>query len=388
MNPIIVIGSGMAAYTLAREFRKLDKDTPLIVITADDGGFYSKPMLSNAFAQRKEIQDLQSQTATQMAAQINASIITHTRVERIDTHRQIVQTHHGDFVYSRLIIAVGANAIRLPIAGNAARRVMSVNHLQDYADFRKALSQAGQHAHVTILGAGLIGCEFADDLSTGGYKVSIVDPNSLPLSALAPKPISQGLLDALASRGIDMHLGTTASSLDQFGKRLEVTLTNGKTIVTDAVLSAVGLRANLGLAQDAGLHVERGIVVNQYGETSTANVYAIGDCAQYQIADGSSRTLPYIAPIMTAARAIAKTLTGTQTSIDLKISPVIVKTPSYSIALVPPSPLQSNGGRWETEQQEESTICRFFSAQGQPTGFAIAPQDAASRTRLLAELNQ
>jgi rubredoxin-NAD+ reductase len=96
MKPVAIIGSGLAGYTVAREFRKLDKTTPVLIITGDDGGFYSKPMLSNAFAQGKTASHLRSQTADQMAAQINATILTRTQVRGIDTTKQTVHTSAGN----------------------------------------------------------------------------------------------------------------------------------------------------------------------------------------------------------------------------------------------------------------------------------------------------
>jgi rubredoxin-NAD+ reductase len=178
MKPVAIIGSGLAGYTVAREFRKLDKTTPVLIITGDDGGFYSKPMLSNAFAQGKTASHLRSQTADQMAAQINATILTRTQVRGIDTTKQTVHTSAGEFEFSQLVLAVGAQAIRLPFAGNAADQVLSVNTLDDYAVLRDRLSAAGASARVAIIGAGLIGCEFADDLSTGGHQVTLIDPES------------------------------------------------------------------------------------------------------------------------------------------------------------------------------------------------------------------
>jgi rubredoxin---NAD+ reductase len=390
MKPIVIIGSGMAAYSVARELRKIDKSTPLLIITADDGGFYSKPMLSNAIAQGKSAAALISQTAAQMAEQVLATILTKTTVEHIDTTSKVVVTSNGNYEFSQLVLAVGAQANRLPMQGNAAERVLSVNHVTDYGTLREQIDAVNADARVTIIGAGLIGCEFADDLSSGGHAVTLVDPNPVPLSALAPNPISQGLHAALLAKGVTLRLGTTASSVDVLadGKSLKVTLANGDVIETDVVLSAIGLRADLRVAQASGITTDRGIVINQFGQTSAEHVYALGDCAQYTISEGGnavSRTLPYIAPILTAARALAKTLTGTPTAIEIKPTPVIVKTPSYSIALIPP-PIGAVG-HWKTEQVEQTTVCRFENDEGRLLGFALAPQEAKLRNALLAELD-
>jgi rubredoxin---NAD+ reductase len=384
MKPVIIVGAGLAGYTVAREFRKLDKTTPLLIVTADDGGFYSKPMLSNAFALRKEASQLVTQSAVQMAAQLQANILTSTRVKRIDLENRVISTGVDDLEFDKLVIATGAQPIRLAFEGDAAGEVVSVNHVGDYAYFRARLADAKKH--VTILGAGLIGCEFADDLAGAGHAVTLVDPNSMPLAALAAPALSQGLHTALSARGVTMKLGTTAARVDRQGNDLRVTLANGDSFDTGIVLSAIGLRADVMLAQSAQLKTGRGIVVDRFGRTSAPDVYAVGDNAEYTNDDGSTRTLPYIAPLMNAARAIARTLAGQPTEIDMKPAPVIVKTPSFPLALVPPAPHTMATGKWHVQADEQRIVCRFYDSDGVMCGFGIAPQDASARQQLLAEL--
>ncbi|WP_019141700.1 FAD-dependent oxidoreductase [Noviherbaspirillum massiliense] len=384
MKPVIIIGSGQAGYTVAREFRKLDKTTPMFIITADDGGFYAKPMLSNAFAQNKQPDQLVNQTALQIAVQLDAHIMTGTRATGIDTKDQLVATSAGSFAYGKLVIAVGAQPIRLAIDGDAASEVLSINHIADYAHFRSRLT--GQ-SRVTILGAGLIGCEFADDLAGAGHAVTLVDPGPLPLSSLAAPALAQGLRHALEDRGVAMHLGTTAARIDRNTGGIRVALADGSVLETDIVLSAVRLRPDLRVAQQAGLSTNRGILIDAFGRTSAANVYALGDCAEYTL-HGETRPMPYIAPLMAAARAIARALAGEHTAIELKPSPVIVKTPSFPLALLPPPPHALASGYWETSLEEERMICRFYDPREVMTGFGLAPQEATLRQELLAALGK
>lgn len=386
MNPFIIVGAGMAGYTVARELRRLDKDTPLIIITADDGGFYSKPMLSNALAQNKLAAQLITLTAAQMALQLNAQIITGTTVGGIDSRLKTITTSTGEYSYQKLVIAVGAQPIRLAIDGNAAGAVLVVNHIADYATFRSRIETVGTTARVAILGAGLIGCEFADDLAGAGHAVTLVDPNPLPLATLAPPVLSQGLQAALAARGVRLQMGTTAACIDHTAGGLQLILANGAVVEADIVLSAVGLRPDLKLAQAAQLTTARGIVVDTTGRTSAPDIYALGDCAEYTMETGNTRILPYIAPLMTAARAIARTLTGDTTAIDLKPVPVIVKTPCYPLAIVAPSPYTTNNGCWHAEIETNRTICRFYDDQGMMAGFGVAPQETKVRQGLLAEI--
>jgi rubredoxin-NAD+ reductase len=389
MNPVIIIGAGLAGYQLAREFRKLDKTIPLTIITRDSGGFYSKPMLSNAFAQGKSAQQLITQTSEQMAVQLAATILPGTSVLGIDTQERTVRTDQGNFSYSELVLAVGAQSIRLPIPGNAAPSVLTVNHVDDYGAFRALVGSSahGQATRVAILGAGLIGCEFADDLSGAGHIVTLIDPNSLPLASLAAPALSRGLHRALSSKGVQMRLGTTAVSIDRGDQLTRVTLADGSVVEANLVLSAVGLRPDCTLAAAAGLTVNRGIVVNAMGASSDEHVFALGDCAEYTVGDaGATHIMPYIAPLMSAARAIARTLAGTPCPIDLKPSAVMVKTPSFPLALVPPPPGAKAGGAWVDEVDEVRVISRFYDAAGIMVGFGVGPQDAAIRNALMTSL--
>lgn len=391
MKPIVIIGTGLAGYAVAREFRKLDKDTPLFIITADSGAYYSKPMLSNAFAHKKQAQELATHTGEQMAEQLDATLMTGAHVEQIDRANKRIKTSAGEFEYDKLVLAVGAQPIRLGLKGNAAHEVLAVNNIDDYAAFRAHIDNPknARPVRVAILGAGLIGCEFADDLAGAGHSVTLIDPSTRPLAALAAPALSEGLHQALIARGVKFHLNTVADSVDRIETDLQVTLADGNTVEADVVLSAVGLRPDLRLAQSADLKTGRGILIDLYGQTSAPDIYALGDCAEYTIpSDGSTRTLPYIAPILPAGRAIARTLTGEKTAIDLKESPVLIKTPSYPLALIAPSPQAIGSGSWQTEERDAKRICRFFDANGVMIGFGVSPHDNAVRQELLGALGK
>ncbi|RBA23049.1 NAD(P)/FAD-dependent oxidoreductase [Herminiimonas fonticola] len=392
MKPIIIIGAGLAGYTVAREFRKLDKTSPLIMITEDSGGYYSKPMLSNAFAHGKQAEQLITHSATQMAEQLAITLMPHTRVNGIDTAAKTVDTSSGKYEFEKLVLAVGAQAIHLGLKGDAANQVLSVNHIADYAVFRARINSPknATPVRVAILGAGLIGCEFADDLTGAGHAVTLIDPSNRPLAALTAPALSAGLQAALLARGVRFHFGTVAETVTHAATDLCVTLADGTTVEADVVLSAVGLRPDLRLAHAAQLKTGRGIVIDTSGQTSAADIYALGDCAEYtSLADGSTRTLPYIMPIMTAGRAIARTLSGERTEIDLKPSPVLIKTPSFPLALIPPAPHIVATGRWLDETTETGrSISRFYDANDVLEGFGVSPHDNAIRQELLAGLGQ
>lgn len=383
MDPIVIVGAGMAAYSVAREFRKLDKATPLLIIAGDAAGFYSKPMLSNAIAMSKEAGQIVSHSAEQMAAQLGAVVLPHTRASAIDSGARTLTTDRGTFQYRQLVLALGATPIRLPMGGDGAGEVLSVNHIDDYVQLRERLAQVGRPAHIAIIGAGLIGCEFADDLLAGEHSVTLIDPNLLPLAALAAPSLSQGLAKAWQGKPVKLKLGTTVASVSHSADGLQLTLADGTSLLADLVLSAVGLRPSIALAQAALIETARGIVIDTYGRTSASDVFALGDCAQYTTASGSA-VMPYVAPLLAAARAIASTLAGKPMPIDLKNDAVIVKTPSYKLALAPPP--AGTSGAWVDEHDEERTISRFVDDTGVMRGFGLSAHTLALRQKLLAEM--
>jgi rubredoxin-NAD+ reductase len=133
-----------------------------------------------------------------MVKTLGITLLPRTRVTALDTAAKTVSTSAGDYPYRQLVLATGANAIRVPVAGNAADQVQSVNSLNDFAEFHARLHPTSAPAsarrrHVLIMGAGLIGCEFANDLAAAGYQVSVADPATGPIAALLPAAASTQL---------------------------------------------------------------------------------------------------------------------------------------------------------------------------------------------------
>ncbi|APW44573.1 FAD-dependent oxidoreductase [Rhodoferax saidenbachensis] len=390
MNPLIIIGAGLAGWTTVREFRKLDTTTPIVLVTSDNGDFYAKPSLSNAFGQKRSPAQLVTTPAAKMAETQNVTLMAHTRVEAIDTAAQTLQLSHAGasttLAYSQLVLALGAQPIRVPVQGNAANQVRSINSLDDFSSFHSALSPHAESAEsseidsktVLIMGAGLIGCEFANDLLQAGHTVHVVDPATRPLALLLPEGAGLQLQQALAALGVTWHFGATVQAVDADATRLAVRLSDGSVVQADAVLSAIGLRADTTLAVAAGLQCERGIVVNDLLQTSAAHVYALGDCAQY--ASAGQRTLPYVMPIMNAARALAATLAGTATPLVFPLMPVSVKTPALPLVVSTAHPAQA--GLWQADADAADGVWRFLDPEGAQRGFVLAGKHTARRMEL------
>jgi rubredoxin-NAD+ reductase len=375
-SAIVIIGSGLAGYTVIREIRKLDKAVPITLVTREPGYFYSKPMLSTALASKKEAAQLISTQADGMATQLELTVLAECDVSAIDTDTKTIQTNKGELSYGKLVMALGADQIRLPLQGSAANEVITVNDLEDYARFRNAISGKKK---IAILGAGLIGCEFANDLVLGGYEVDVIDLAPQALGRLLPEAAALELQSKLSAAGVRWHLSTTVQSIDRQGESLQVTLANGNAISCDVFLSAVGLKPRLELAKATGIKTNIGIQVNRELETNIKNIYAIGDCAEV---DGM--VLPYVMPIMQAARALAPTLIGQTTALTYPAMPVMVKTPALATIVSPPA--KGAQGHWTTTPVEGGLEARFESNDGKLLGFALMGAATAQRGSLTKEL--
>jgi rubredoxin---NAD+ reductase len=376
MEPIIIIGTGLAGYQLAREFRKLDQTTPLMLITQDDGRFYSKPLLSTALTNKKDIHSLTTSTAETMSAQLNATIQAYSEVTAIIPQKKIIFVNNKEIIYSKLVLACGAEVIKPHLQGNAVHEVVSVNHLHDYATFQELLQNK---KNITILGAGLIGCEFANDLSNAGYQVSVVALGKAPLDLLIPEEIGQLLQRALEQNNVHFHFNCTVNHVDKNNSCYDLTLSNGNTLQTELILSAIGLRPRISLAKTANLQINRGILVNRFLETSIPDIYALGDCAEVE-----GHVLPFITPLLNAGRALAKTLANEKTAVDYPAMPVLVKTPAHPLAVCPPP--KNIEGEWKIETENENVRALFYDTQNQLQGFVLTNEAVKERMSLAKQM--
>jgi rubredoxin---NAD+ reductase len=375
--PLVILGTGLAGYTLAREFRKLDKETPLVIVSRDHAGFYSKPMLSNALAGKKTAATLVMKAADKMAAELNATVKPQAEVLGIDTGARTVQLAGGEsLAYRDLVLALGADPIRVPLQGDAAGTVLSVNDLDDYARFADRLEGVKT---VAILGGGLIGCEFANDLLAREIAPTVIDLADRALPRLLPREASERLQARLEAAGAQFRFGVSVQGVERAAEGLSVALSDGNTLQADLVLSAIGLRPRTALAAEAGIAVNRGIVTNRLLATSAPNVHALGDCAEV-----AGHTLPYVMPIMQQARALAATLAGSPTPVLYPAMPVLVKTPACPTVVCPP-PLDASGA-WSVTLTDDACDARFMSGDGQLLGFALLGSATTQRQALVTQV--
>lgn len=375
-GPLIIVGTGLAGYNLAKELRKLDSQRELVLITADDGRFYSKPLLSTGFAKGKQADELAMQDATAMASQLNAKIMTHTRVLRVEPQTRTLMTGQGELRYGDLVLACGAHARPLPLADEMHDRVLSINDLNDYAHFRQTL---GDRRRVAIIGAGLIGSEFANDLASAGLEVEVIAPDEQLMPGLIPDQVAAPVQAALEELGVRFHLGRSVAAVHCAGAALSLELDDGSCIEADQALSAIGLLANTTLAHDAGLLCGRGIQVDRFLRTSDPHIYALGDCAEV-----TGMQLMYVMPLMAGARALARTLADEPTQVSYPVMPVMVKTPACPLVVSPP--MTTTRGLWTVDGEGSNLRALFHDAEGTLHGYALTGTAVGEKLQLNRQL--
>ena len=378
--PVVILGTGLAGYGLAKEFRKHDADTPLILITSDDGRSYSKPMLSTGYTKDHNANDLAQLDAGGMARMLKASVWTMTKVNEIDTEKQLIKVGDSQTAvhYGKLVLAVGAEVIRPPIEGDGLEMVYAVNDLLDYDDFRTAVKK-NDVKKVCIIGGGLIGCEFTNDLINGGFAVEAVDPLAYCLPTLLPETAGKAVQSALEEKGAKFHFGPLVTAVNLAEQGVVVSLNNGATIAADMVVSAVGVRPSTALAKASGIATNRGVLTNRLLETNAPNVYAMGDCAEV-----NGHVLVYVAPLMAAARALGKTLAGEPTEVSYPAMPVTIKTPACPVVVAPPA--MGAEGEWHIEAEGNNVKAQFRDSSGALLGFALTGDATREKMALQKEL--
>ena len=432
-QPVIIIGSGMAGYTLARELRKLTNSLPIVMVCQDSGDSYAKPTLSNAYAQNKLADTIANASAAKMAETLNLTLLNFHQVTDINTDEQVIVVHslvneasQTTLAYRDLVLATGAHSRMLPNIAVNHQTIFAVNHLDEYKSFQQRLntlkSQKSAPVKVAIIGAGLIGCEFANDLigqntdnQTADITVAVFDKAARPLAQQLPSQAGIMLQDALTQSGVTFYLGTDITSIttnvntnNDTNDNATVTISFDKdnqsqTFEADIVLIAIGLVANTELAASANIAiassqpinptithlprtVQQGIKVDAYLATSAKHIYAIGDCANVM---GSY--MPYVMPLMNQAKALAKTLADPNmapTKVAYPAMPVAIKTPSLPLVVLPVSGQYSDDQLyWQTTQTTDGMVMTAHPKDDPHSilGFVLAGKEAAKQRLTLTK---
>lgn len=316
---IVIVGAGMAGVKLAQELRALKTDAQITLISAEARAGYNRIMLSPVLSGEKHIDEI-GLTSSSWFEDSGVKLMTSCEITCINAQAKVVLNDCGDkYAYDTLVLATGSSAFKIPFEGADGEGVYVFRTYDDVCAMLERLKLASERAadkkgRAVVIGGGLLGLEAAAALNRQGAKVTVLH-NSPYLMNAQLNEAAAGLLQAhFESNGIEFILGA---------KTKEILLTNNQVtgvafedqsdLDADLVVMAVGVRPNLGLAHDSDLEVERGIVVDGGLKTNLPDVYALGECVQFE-----EQTFGLVAPVYDQAKILARRLCGLEGHFAIK----------------------------------------------------------------------
>lgn len=354
---IVVVGAGLAGWAAVEAIRALDAETPITLISACVGNLYHKPELSVALSRGMTADAIVRESANHAAKRLGVKLYNETFVVGLATGSHQLRTTRGTLKYTKLILAQGAKPILPPEF--PPHLCWRVNDLAGWSGLQIQLERKPQR--VAIVGAGMIGCEMAEDFAKAGHKVTLIDRQSLPLGGLLPIQAAERLKTSQLKCGIDYMGGVQVKTITDLGAGVKsISTICGVVIEVDHIVTAIGLATENRLARIAGLEFERGIKVNPATlQTSSPDVFALGDCVSL---DGMA--CRFIEPIAKQARAIAHVALGIPGDAYVHVQPIIrLKTRSLPIE-IHGSPCQ--GGEWVVVEEDLNYLVMHQIVNGQP----------------------
>ena len=299
MNPprqsLVVVGNGMAGMRTVEELLALAPDLyDITVFGAEPHGNYNRILLSPVLAGEKNIDDIMIHTR-QWYVDHGVTLHAGDPVLHIDRRRRMVRSRSGREVwYDRLLLATGSTPFIVPVPGHKLPGVIGFRDICDVDTMLEA-SRAGGVA--VVIGGGLLGLEAANGLLRRGMQVTVVHVTDSLMNQQLDKPASLMLKNALERKGLRFMLEAHTAEITGSKRVSAVRFRDGSSIPADLVVMAAGVRPNIALAQECGLHCERAIVVDDTLQTYDPRIYAVGECVQHR-----SATFGLVAPIWDQAK--------------------------------------------------------------------------------------
>jgi apoptosis-inducing factor 3 len=272
---IVIVGSGAAGFAAAEMLRREGYEGALTIVSADADPPYDRPNLSKDYLAGTAPEEWIPLRPQKFYAEAGIELELDTTVAALDLAGHRVELAKGrPLIFTKLLIATGAEPVRLRVPGADLPHVRTLRSL---ADCRQIIGSLKSGSRAVIVGASFIGLEGAAALRQRGVEVHVVAPEDLPFARTLGPALGNFIRSLHESQGVVFHLRHQVHSVDERGVQLE----DGSRLAADLVLVGIGVRPRLELAEKAGLPVEQGILVNEYLETSVPGVFAAGDVARW-----------------------------------------------------------------------------------------------------------
>src|SRR5947209_7103353 len=274
-NRIVIVGGGAAGFAAAEMLRRQGYQNGITMLSSGDAPPVDRPNLSKDYLAGSAPEDWLPLRPDDFYAEAKIDLRLNTEVTSIDTSARHVVTAGGETIpYDRLLLATGAEPVRLPIPGADQPHV---HVLRSLADSRAIIALADGARRAVVIGASFIGLEAAASLRARNIEVHVVGLEQRPMERVLGPEMGDFVRALHEEHSVIFHLGDTVAALD--GNR--ATLKSGGVLEADVVVVGVGVRPRLALAEQAGLTIDRGVAVNAFLETSVAGIYAAGDIARW-----------------------------------------------------------------------------------------------------------
>jgi NADPH-dependent 2,4-dienoyl-CoA reductase/sulfur reductase-like enzyme/nitrite reductase/ring-hydroxylating ferredoxin subunit len=274
-DSVVIVGGGAAGLAAADTLRREGYQGAVRLFSADDSPPCDRPNLSKDFLAGTAPEDWIPLRPPEFYAERHIELMLNSRVASIDPRSRRAQLDNGRQVeFGALLLATGADPVRMEIPGASAAQVL---YLRTFADSRAIVARAAGAKRVVVVGASFIGLEVAASLRARGLEVHVVGPEAVPLERVLGAEVGRFVRELHESHGVAFHLGRTVARID--GRT--VTLSDATNVDADFVILGVGVRPSIALAEHAGLTIDRGIVVNEYLESSAPGIFAAGDVARW-----------------------------------------------------------------------------------------------------------
>jgi NADPH-dependent 2,4-dienoyl-CoA reductase/sulfur reductase-like enzyme len=271
----VIIGGGAAGFAAAEMLRRQEFRGSIVMLSSDTAPPVDRPNLSKDYLAGSAPEDWLPLRPDSYYAEAGIELRLKTEVASIDSKaRQVTVAGGGNISYDRLLLATGAEPVRLPIPGADQPHVHTLRSL---ADCRAIIASIDGAHRAIVIGASFIGLEAAAALRARDIEVHVVAPEQRPMERVLGPGMGDFVRALHEEHGVIFHLGDTVTAID--GKR--AMLKSGGVLDADLVVVGVGVRPRLALAEQAGLALDRGVVVNDYLETSAPGIYAAGDIARW-----------------------------------------------------------------------------------------------------------
>jgi apoptosis-inducing factor 3 len=272
---VVIVGGGAAGNAAAETLRRDGFEGNITMLSADDALPYDRPNLSKDFLAGTAPEDWIPLRSAEFYEKKKIDVRLGARVASIDAPgRSLRLTDGGRFAFDALLLAMGAHPVHLDIPGSGLPKL---RYLRTLDDSRALIAKAKDAKCVAIIGASFIGLETAAALRERGLKVHVIGPQSRPLERVLGPELGDMVKAIHEEHGVKFHFGTSAASIDEGG----VTLKSAERIDADLVVAGIGVRPDVELAEQAGLTVDNGILVDAYLQTSAPGIFAAGDIARW-----------------------------------------------------------------------------------------------------------